>query len=289
VQEIYPALFHDHICIAGGFSSETRGPTERVIALNPANNQWTDAPRLPTPSHHVQLAAVGAHLYAIGGFIGGASRTQWINTTRVLRLENDQWVEGPALPKPIAEGIPLVHGDTIHLIGGRSPRGTANSEWDDQIDVDDHFVLRAGASQWERAAPLPMARNSHAGAVLGDALHVISGRTVAGGQTPAHHIYDLGSGVWREGAAFPEARGGIAAAVWRGQLVAGGGEIFRPPSVGDALYEYDSARGWTHFTTLPTARHGHGLVTRGDALFAVGGSSIASAGQTLASVDILSA
>jgi N-acetylneuraminic acid mutarotase len=287
MQEIYPTLFHDHICIAGGFSPETRGATERVVALNPANNQWTDAPRLPTPSHHVQLAAVSAQLYAIGGFLGGASRVQWINTTRVLRLENGQWVEAPALPKPIAEGMPLVHGDSIHLIGGRSPRGAANSDWNDQGDVDDHFVLRPGASQWERAAPLPMARNSHAGAVLGDELHIVSGRTVANGQTPAHHIYDVRSGQWRDGPAFPEARGGIAAAVWRGKLVAGGGEIFQPPSVGDALYEYDGAR-WTRFATLPTPRHGHGLVTRGEALYAVGGSRIVSAGDTLASVDILS-
>src|SRR5690606_37334031 len=109
-----------------------------------------------------------------------------------------------ALPKPIGEAAPLVHEDRIHLIGGRAPAGEANSAWSDHADVADHFVLNPGATAWERAAPLPLARNSAASAVLDGALHVVSGRTVAGGQTPAHHIYDPQADAWREGEPYPE-------------------------------------------------------------------------------------
>jgi hypothetical protein len=285
VQEIYPELYRGGIWVAGGFTR--LGATERVIVYDIATNTWRDGPALPTVSHHVQLAALNDELWAIGGFLGGITRTQWICTPRVLKLNGDRWVEGPSLPKPIAEGMPLVHQGRIHLIGGRSPLGTANSDWDHQGDVDDHFVFAAGATQWERATPLPMARNSHAGATLGGTIHIISGRTVANGQTPAHHIYDARSGQWREGPAFPDARGGIAAATWRGRIVAGGGEIFQPPSVGDGLHAFDETSGWSRTETMPTPRHGHGLISDGDTLYALGGASQVSARQTLSRLDIL--
>lgn len=286
VQEIYPALHRGAIWIAGGFAPlAALGATQRVIVLDIAANRWSDGPRLPTPSHHVQLASLNDELYAVGGFIGGDNRRRWICTPRVLRLEGDAWVEAQPLPKPVAEGMPLVHGGRIHLIGGRSPRAAANQEWDDQIDVDDHFVFTPGAG-WERAAPLPTARNSHAGAVLGGDLHIISGRTVADGQTPAHDIYDTRTSTWRSGPAFPEPRGGIAAATLGGRIVAGGGEIFEPGSVGDTLYEFTDG-AWLRFSTMPTPRHGHGFIAVNDTLYALGGARRPSADGTLARVDVL--
>jgi hypothetical protein len=287
VQEIYPALHRGAIWIAGGFAPlAALGATRRVIVLDIARSAWSEGPHLPTPSHHVQLASLNDELYAIGGFLGGDNRRRWICTPRVLKLDGDAWIEAPALPKPIAEGMPLVHDGRIHLIGGRSPRAAANQEWDDQIDVDDHLVFTPGAG-WARAAPLPMARNSHAGAVLGDELHIVSGRTVANGHTPAHHIYDARTSSWRNGPDFPEPRGGIAAATWRGRVIAGGGEIFEPGSVGDSLYAFADG-AWSRLTTMPTPRHGHGFVVAGSSLYAVGGAARPSADGTLASVDVFS-
>jgi hypothetical protein len=293
LQEIYPALHEGDIWVAGGFTQSTGrlGATERVVAFTLATQQWREAPPLPTPSHHVHLASVNGALLAVGGFVGGSmdansSRTQWIATPRVLRLDGTRWVEQEPLPRPIGEAVPLVLDGRLHLIGGRAPTGQANAGWRDHADVDEHFVLEAG--RWRRAAPLPIARNSHAGAVLGGELHIISGRTVAGNNAPqaAHHIYEPKTDRWREGPPFPEPRGGIAAAVWRGQLVAAGGELFDPPSVGRRLYVFQAGR-WQASTTLPTPRHGHGLVAAGDALYAIGGAEQAGARGTLASMDVL--
>jgi N-acetylneuraminic acid mutarotase len=286
VQEIYPALHAGAIWVAGGFSPQALGATKRVIVLDLAANAWREGPELPEPSHHVHLASVNGALYAIGGFRAGFTRMQWICTPRVLKLEGDAWVAAPALPKPIGEAAPLVHNDRIHLIGGRSPAGEANSAWSDQADVADHFVLAPGAPAWERAAPLPLARNSAAGAVLDGSLHVISGRTVADGQTPAHHIYDPQTDTWRDGQAYPEPRGGLAAATLNGAIIAGGGEIFDPGSVGTALYRYDQSGAWNRAETLPTPRHGHGFIASGNALYALGGAERPSGDGTLASVDV---
>ncbi|MGE0662042.1 MAG: Kelch repeat-containing protein [Hyphomonadaceae bacterium] len=286
VQEIYPALHRGAIWIAGGFAPlAALGATQRVIVLDVARDRWSEGPALPTPSHHVQLASLNDELYAVGGFLGGDNRRRWICTPRVLKLSGDTWIEAPSLPKPVAEGMPLVHEGRIHLIGGRSPRAAANQEWDDQVDIDDHFVF-APSEGWKRAASLPTARNSHAGAVLGDELHIVSGRTVADGQTPAHDIYDARTSAWRSGPDFPEPRGGIAAATWRDRIVAGGGEIFEPGSVGDTLYEFANG-AWSRFTTMPTPRHGHGFIAAGGALYALGGAQRPSADGTIARVDVL--
>lgn len=285
VQEIYPALHDGAIWIAGGFTG--LGATERAIVFDPRRNAWRDGPALPTPSHHVHLASLNGELWAIGGFMGGMTRIRWICTTRVLKLSGNRWIEGPALPKPVGEAAPIVHLNRIHLIGGRSPRGTANLEWDDQGDIADHFVIASGETQWSRAEPLPLARNSAAGVSDGDRLHVISGRTVADGQTPKHDIYDPRTGRWSDGPAFPEPRGGLAGAFWQGRIVAGGGEIFEPGSVGDTLYEFHHTQGWSRFETMPTPRHGHGFVAADAMLYALGGAQRLSASGTLARVDVL--
>ncbi|MGE0044253.1 MAG: Kelch repeat-containing protein, partial [Hyphomonadaceae bacterium] len=167
VQEIYPAVHEGSIWIAGGFSPQMMGATERVIAYDIASGTWREGPALPTPSHHVHLASWQGSLWAIGGFIGGPTRMNWTCTERVLKLEGDAWVEGPALPKPIGEAAPIVHQERIHLIGGRSPAGATNSAWSDHADVADHFVMAVGATQWESAAPMPMARNTAAAAANG--------------------------------------------------------------------------------------------------------------------------
>jgi hypothetical protein len=287
VQEIYPALHRGAIWIAGGFSPQARGATERVIAFDLARNAWVEGPALPTPSHHVQLASLNDELYAVGGFLGGDTRINWICTPRVLKLAGDRWVEAPALPKPVAEGVPLVLLGRIHLISGRSPAGAANSEWSDQADIGDHFVFSPGASQWERAEAMPVPRNSAAGAVRDGAIHIISGRTVAGGQTDAHHVYDPRTGRWDEGAPFPEPRGGLAAAELDGEIIAGGGEIFEPGSVGATLCRLDRTGAWSRFETLPTPRHGYGMINGGGALYMLGGAERPSGDGTLASLDIL--
>lgn len=288
VQEIYPAVHDGGIWVAGGFSPQSMGATARVIVFDIAQQRWREGPRLPAPAHHVHLTSFEGALWAIGGYRAGPSLTGWTCTERVLRLEGGQWVDGPALPKPVAEAAPIVHQGRIHIIGGRSPSGAENAEWSDQTDIADHFVLAPGATQWEAAAPLPMARNSTAVASVGGAIHVISGRTVAHGQTAAHHIYDARSGAWSQGADYPDARGGLAAAYFRGRIVVGGGEIFEPRSVGASMHQLDGA-SWSAFETMPVARHGHGFIVADDALYAIGGAQRTGGDGTLARLDVLAA
>lgn len=285
VQEIYPALHRGAIWIAGGFSPQEGGATERVIAFDIGENRWGDAPPLPTPSHHVQLIALHGELYAIGGFLGESDRAHWTCTSRVLKLSGETWTEMSPLPKPMAESISVVHGDQIHLIGGRTPRGAANAGWSDHTDIGDHFVFSPNHG-WRSAAPLPIARNSAAGINDGARIHVISGRTTDGTAISAHDIYDPRTERWSSGPTFFDARGGLAAALWKGNIVAGGGELLQQRSVANALYALNG-ESWTQIATMPTPRHGHGLVAVGDALYALGGSRQIATFEPLARLDVL--
>ena len=57
-----------------------------------------------------------------------------------------------------------------------------------------------------------MARNSAASFVIGNEWHVIGGRTVNGGNTDRHDIFDFTDQRWRTGTPLPAAQGGLAAA-----------------------------------------------------------------------------
>ncbi|OZB11532.1 MAG: galactose oxidase, partial [Hyphomonas sp. 34-62-18] len=114
----------------------------------------------------------------------------------------------------------------MHLMGGRSPSGQQNAAWTDQADQTHHFVLTGPDGRWQKAAPCLTARNSAAGAEIRGNLHVVGGRSVAGGNTARHEVYDLREDRWRKAAPMPQAQGGLAAAAVGGKLYAFGGEYF---------------------------------------------------------------
>jgi hypothetical protein len=271
VQEIYPVWHNGAIWIAGGFRHTDFGPTASAEMLrgDPADDFfWRPEPgaAMETAMHHVHLASAGGTLWAIGGYEGGGDGRAWIGQTRVRAFEGDAksgaWRDGPSLPKPVGEAVPLVLDGRIHLIGGRSPKRVASAVWSDQADIADHFVLSPGAARWETAAPLPMARNSAAGAVVHGRIHVVSGRTVATGPTGAHHVYYAKDDRWVEATPYPDPQGGLAAAAVGSQLFAGGGETFLPGTglVSAQMFVFDRREVWTPLPPMPTPRHGHGLV-----------------------------
>ncbi|MEM6467883.1 MAG: hypothetical protein AAF679_15475, partial [Pseudomonadota bacterium] len=140
----------------------------------------------------------------------------------------DLWLPFPTLPRPAGEAVTAVISNTLHLAGGRRPVGAANASWQDHTDTGEHFVLSGLGDTWNMAAPMPTARNSAAAALISENWHVVGGRTVAGGNTPAHEVYDTREDRWRTAAPMPQGQGGLAAASVGGKLYAFGGEFFQP-------------------------------------------------------------
>jgi len=303
VQEIYPAVHQGRIHVAGGIMAEAMrdgegqivGATARHVSWQPGDESWREEAPLPSARHHPNLVSAGGSLLSLGGFLTREGGLDWTMTAETLAYdaENDAWADGPAAPEPHGETVCVAVGDTVHVIGGRTPKGDSNMTWNDHVDSDRHLVLDATSGTWERAAPAPTKRNSAAGALLGGAIHVVGGRTVDGGNVRVHEVWDTAEDRWRTAAPMPEVphggQGGLAAAVIGGRLVAMGGEYFTDGGgVYPNVWIYDpSTDEWQAGPAMLTPRHGLGAVSIGQNLYAIGGAVQAGGDGTSSLVEAL--
>lgn len=294
VQEIYPCLHGGAIHLAGGFvatDGRITGPTEQHHRWLPDGLGWRAAPPLPVARHHPHLISWRGQLWAYGGFESPSAEAIWTMQAGgwVLDESESSWTPAPALPVPCGEAVMLVGGTgLLHLAGGRSPAGAANAGWQDHADQTHHFVLHHPTGQWREAAPCLTARNSAAGAVIDGRLHIVGGRSVAGGNTAAHEVYDPTEDRWRTAAPIPQAQGGLAAAEAGGKLFAFGGEYFdNGGGVYPEAWVYDPQTDeWAAIDPMPHPRHGLGAVTLDGAVHVIGGALKASGVETSALVEI---
>ena len=307
-QEIYPAAFRcggePVVVVAGGITAGEGGKlgvTDKCAFYVAVADIWNMGATLPAPRHHLALASADGALFAIGGFAADEAG-QWRMQRDVWRIDDlnrEKWRPVAPLPAPQAEAVTLSHDGLVHMIGGRTPKSGSNQEWTDQADTGAHWAYDPQADKWSARAPLPVPRNSAAGAVLGGELYVISGRTVVGGNTPVCHAYDPKTDKWREIAPLPHpldpkaprGQGGLAAAALKGSIYAFGGEWFGETSgvYADTFAYRPDKEMWFPDAVMSRPRHGLGAVTLGEAIYAVGGATAPSANGTCALVDRLDA
>ncbi len=305
-QEIYPAAFRcggePVIVVAGGITAGDGGRlgvSDQCAFYVAVADIWNMGATLPAPRHHLALASAQGSLFAIGGFAADLEG-QWRMQRDVWRIDDlnrEQWRPAAPLPAPQAEAVTLSFDGSIHMIGGRTPKASRNQDWHDQTDTGAHWRYDPMADKWEPRAPLPVPRNSAAGAVLGGEFFVLSGRTVADGNTPVCHTYDPETDKWREIAALPASenpkaplgQGGLAAAAIHQSIIAFGGEWFGETSgVYADAFAFNLALGkWNRTASMRRPRHGLGAVSIGDAIYAIGGATGPSADGASPYVDRL--
>lgn len=301
VQEIYAAVWDGRIVTAGGLRRRGQDTQieDRVGLYDPATNRWSELPRLPEPRHHPMVMVADGRLNIVGGY-GRSDMGEWTNMTTAWVLEDDQWMEAPALPSPQAEAVGVGIGDRLHLITGRSPMDGANGQCNDQADIDRHLVRIDG--RWETAQSAPAARNSAAAAVLDGAIWVAGGRTVSGGGTGRLDRYDPVADRWDTLAPIPrsyasnsQVGGGLAMVAVEGRLVAFGGEWFAPRAAGGGggvfaetwIYDPGTDR-WQAGPDMPTPRHGLAAAAIGGTVYAIAGGAVVSGGGAVGTVEALS-
>ena len=313
VQEIYPAPFWR--ADPGGFKPRMRllvnagglisadydiyRTTDRCTFYDTASDWWGEGPRIPEARHHLALCWHKNSIYGLGGFYSDRYG-QWQMRRNVWRLDSlsqPQWFGMTSLPLDNAEGVAVSLGETMHLIGGRVPSGSANFAWRDHIDTDRHWAYDVAADRWSPRAPLPTRRNSMAAAVIGDTIYVIGGRTVGGGNTPVNEVYIPWTDRWQKARpmekpankAFPVGQSGIAAVVWRKKIYVFGGEWFLDDETGGVyadVWEYDPREDkWRAVAAMPRPRHGLGAVALEDGVYVLGGASGPSAQGVTAYLD----
>jgi N-acetylneuraminic acid mutarotase len=295
VQEIYPAAHRNRIHIGGGLlatGGRVTGVSDRHIAYDPATGASVDLATLPQKRHHPHAVDHKGQLYLFGGFGSDPTSVTWIMSTDTLVYDDasNAWSPLTPAPEPHAEVIAASLGDRIHIVGGRRPKGIANATYGDHEDVDRHLVFDLDANAWSKAAPAHSARNSAAGAVIDNLWHVVGGRSMAGGPSDAHEVYDPKEDRWRSAAPMPKGSGagGNAAGALDGFLYAFGGEYFTGGAGGvhPEVWRYDpKTDAWTAAAPMPTPRHGLGAVVIGDAIWLVGGAKRPSGNDTSDAVE----
>tara|TARA_A100001391_G_scaffold203473_1_gene195902 strand:- start:20 stop:1060 length:1041 start_codon:yes stop_codon:yes gene_type:complete len=298
-QEIYPAVLHGRIYLAGGLSPDAgvtqggMGILDRVFCWSPgphAGGSWAEIAALPEPRHHPNLVGHDDAIFAIGGF-HAAQGGAWHMLSNTTRYDPDanSWQEVAPLPEPFAETCAVSLPSGIHVATGRQPAGEANANWSDHTDSGAHFVYEASDDRWRRAAPNPNPRNSAAGVALDGRFHVIGGRRVGAGNETHHEAYDPQTDTWHTLAPLPQGQGGLAAAVAHGRIHAFGGEWFGDDGGGvyPQMWIYDpAADAWQAGPPMRTPRHGLGGVAIDDRIFAIAGATGPSAQGTTGGVEV---
>lgn len=302
MQEIYPALFQNHICIAGALQSDltenaimgSLSPSAQMHLYNPLNRTWRQGPPLPYHRHHLGLVNCNNTLYGIGGF-SGDKKDAWKIKADVFVLNDldGQWQASTPLPHAQAESAYACSNNRIHVIGGRK----RNPETGKLENTDRHWVF--DGTHWLSAAPLTLPLNSSAACTLNNEIYVVGGRLETGrdkNQTLLQR-YDSKTDRWQHLAPLPKASAGLACCAANGKIYAFGGEDYYYSSDGqlhartfDSIWIYDPTTDHWHTSTVKmlSTRHGLGAISIGnDSIYLLGGAINYWGNDTTDSVEIL--
>lgn len=302
MQEIYPALFQHHICIAGALQSDLTesaimgplSPSSQMHIFDPFAQSWQPGPALPERRHHLGLVNCNNRLYGIGGF-DGDKKDAWKIKADVFVLNDlsGQWQSTTPLPQAQAESAYASCNNRIHVVAGRK----RNSVTGKLENTDQHWVF--DGEQWLAAAPLTRPLNSAAACTLNDEIYVMGGRLETGrhkNQTLLQR-YNAQTDTWQILAPMPQASAGLACCVAGGKIYAFGGEDYHyndkdelQASTFDAIWIYDPVTDHWHTSDvkMQSTRHGLGAISLDEkSIYLIGGAVHHWGNDTTDKVEIL--
>lgn len=257
------------IYIVGGISEfrddfRFAASEDRVERFDPRSGEWTRLPNLPRRLNHVNLAAVGHTLLALGGHTedfdaGAATGESFAYDTRARR-----WTRIAEMPTPRGGAGTAVIGDRVYVVGGK--RGHASLSAVESYDVSE--------DRWRAHADMPSRRDHHAVAAGEDGrIYAAGGRQENEVSMRTVEIYDPREDTWTAGPDLPEPKAGFGMVrTPAGVVVAGGEDISRWTLYGGVYALKPGARRWRTLPSMSHPRHGHGMEYVEGRLFVIGGS-----------------
>jgi N-acetylneuraminic acid mutarotase len=209
------AALDGRIYVSGGYRDLPFGADQaqrETWAYDIAADRWTPAADLPAGRAAHAMAALGDHLYVVGG-VGPEPDSVFVYDRRL-----DAWRRlATALPTPREHLAAVALGGKLYVVGGR---------WSGQGNFGTVEIYDAATNVWSQATDMPTARGGLTAAVVGGRIHVTGGEDLDSGDTfPAHEVYDPAANHWSVEAPLPTSRHGLASGViddrW---YVVGGGE-----------------------------------------------------------------
>ncbi|XP_053610720.1 ring canal kelch homolog isoform X2 [Plodia interpunctella] len=214
------------------------------------------ASQLPSRRCRAGLAAVGAKVYAVGGFNG----TLRVRSVDIYDVATDSWSPGPPLcARRSTLGVAAI-GDTIYAVGG----------FDGATGLSSAEALDTRSGEWRPIASMSSRRSSVGVGVLGGRLYAVGGYDGASRQC-LHTVerYDPATDVWEPVADMSARRSGAGVGVVEGALYAVGGHD--GPAVRRSVERFRAGLGWAPAPAMRTARRNAAVVAHAGKLYVVGG------------------
>nr|CDJ97437.1 Kelch repeat type 1 domain containing protein [Haemonchus contortus] len=177
-----------------------------IERYNPATDQWiSDVAPCPTGRIALGVAALGDHLYAIGGYADSSSGHRKLDIVERYDVRRDEWTS--VAPMGSRRGwlsVSVLYG-CLYAMGGCSEVSN--------LDTVERFDPRIGI--WEEVCSMLTRRWGHGSAVLHGELYVVERRS---GELGSAEKYDLRANKWTSVADMTYDRHGVRLAAVSGKL-----------------------------------------------------------------------
>ena len=245
-------------------------PAKEEKAAPAADSSAAVLPPLPEPVASFGAVVADGWLYVYGGHIGDEHQHSAANLSKHFRrIQLDGGKEWEELPMETAlQGFPLVaHGGKVYRVGGLNMLNPTLKDKEDLHSSAEFSEFDPTTKKWTALAPLPAARSSHNGVVIGDKLYVVGGWNLNGKSPgkwePDALVYDFTkpSDGWQKLPVPEFKRRALAAGFWQGKLFAiGGMDEKGKPSTRVDFFDPQTGK-WTEGPKLPGAgmKAGFGL------------------------------
>ena len=266
------------------------GNLRDVDIWDPTIAEWVENPtnaKFPN-HHHFQPVVVGNEIWIANGMTRGFPDEIPLEKIWIYDTITDIYYESDIeISRPRGAGGAVVYQGKLYLISG-----ITNGHLSDTVPWFDSYDINGGL--WTQLPDVPHPRDHTNAAVLDGRLYLVGGREsnmaidndVFDDVIPEVDVWDFSRNEWlndQSGPApapnFNPARAAAAVVVWRGTLIAFGGE--GPDVAHPDVDQYKpSCNCWTELQDMQTGpRHGFGAIVYNDYIFAAGGSPIRGGGN----------
>lgn len=223
---VYPSVENPAVVAANGklymFGGQTdpfKGAVKNAAVYDPATQQWTMLPTMPTARGGAAAVAKDGKIWVIGGM---ASTGGSLTAVEVFDTATNTWSAAPPLgTRRDNPGAAVLQGN-IYVFGGRTREATGQES---APTLETTEMFDATANVWVPKAPMPTGRRTFVVGLLRGRAQIMGGeKTPAGGTFPQNEEYDAATDTWRTLNNMKPGRHGAAAATIDGKVyVAGGG------------------------------------------------------------------
>jgi len=155
---------------------------------DPATNTWQTRSTMPTARNHAAIGVVNNKIYVIGGRVGAAFMLVPASTTDIVEEYDpaaDQWgALKRSMPTPRSAVSWGTYKGRIYVAGGEMRNANL---WGAFRSVE---AYDPATNSWSILPPIPIPRHGHAGDILGNRLHIVSGdvQSLGGSKPPGIQI-----------------------------------------------------------------------------------------------------